>query len=540
MIHISLCPTAIRGLLFLATGLATLPAFGQDGALATLTTPVGVSADTSVGEFTGDGQADIAFLSDGSLVVFHGPTTYDYPVVSLQQPEGQTSLTVVGKLSGGLGDRIITADAQGLQEWTLQAGGAGIVPTPIAGTGLAASARSLSAEDLNGDGLEDLVAIGPGGMLVTIWTQDAVGGFRLSASFGSTEGVVGCFGGEWDLSTAGRELLVVRESQLAVLDSGTLQEIVSYPLIGEAREAVVLREQFGLGTAVAILEARTGGTKWLSIWRPNGLSESGLDLGAMGFFGLGAGDADADGNDDPVMAFTSTPAMVVFFNLVGFFGVVEGPSLDVGIYAATMYAPYGPTYSEQDSGVVSGDMDGDGDLDFMFVCDATSKLKVALNGGIISEESYRPIFNSVQLESLGSEPRVVVTGEMPENFPLTKSSVDFELRAPNDTAATFRGTLADLGPGDSFVVSLPLGVPSVEAEALDVAGGLFVAGFAVVRQDGITLATYPSNVEKVEIYAFEPGILPPGPPPPLPIIPPPTDGPRPTPPPAPTPTPLPE
>ena len=447
------------GALFLAASLHPSSVLAQDGAGVQLDLITSSTKDTTIGEFTGDGVADVAMLSSGSLVIYHDPAIYDYPVVPSTSLPAQTALAVLPKLSTSSTDRLISSDALGLTVWSLDSELFEILPSPLPGTGLAANARELHAEDMNDDGLCDLVVIGPVGQSVSVWYQDATGSLSLAMNATVNEELIGLFAGDWDPDRLGSEWLAVYPSHLGAVLPLSLTEFESHPLIGTAHEAVAVREQYNLGTAIAILEDRPGGTRWLSMWRPEGQSAAGVGLGSMGFFGLSAGDADGDGSDDVALAATTTPTVVTFINLINSPGGPDLSSFNATATFARLYAPYsttGPTFGEQPSATAIADLDGDGDADSVFACDASGELSLALNGLLISETSLRPRIDSVDIvpDPQGELNAFEVTGHLDMDFPFASADVDLELRRPDDFVATTRVTITGLQPGDSFHVTL--------------------------------------------------------------------------------------
>lgn len=416
--------------------------------------------DAEAGEYTGDGQTDIALVLDQGLAVYHSPGSVDYMISP--DTEGRVLSALANVPGAGVGgiDQIAASTDLGLMIWTFDPNLGLLLPSLVTASTSAANATSLSAADVNGDGVFDLIAVDSVGNRVSLWTGQGGGQYSLFYTQDFQEPVVEALVADWVNSDGVVELLVVFERRLAVLGFGGSGELETQSFVGLAQEAVVLRETGGAGFSVAVLEDRGNATQWLTLWRPMGDSEAGINLGGLAITGLTASDGDGDGNEDPLVCATFVPWMVLFPSLATNHHATGAPSLDVNIAFATEYAAYGLDLSAHVSPPIAADFDNDGDMDSAVACGETGRVLMAPNGLSIAQSTLRPEltywWSSLEDEDEDQilEHYVHVSVAIPQALPAGFTHLEVELRQVDDIDSTDRISIQIPAPGTSVCVRL--------------------------------------------------------------------------------------
>ncbi len=473
-----------------------------DGLEYKLDLPGTAHGDACTGEFTGDLELDIAVLIDGAPVVFHSPGTIDFDI----HPNTlETTVTALCSLSGGGPggiDRIVGSDAGGLVLWTLNTTLSELEPTRVLSSAAAANSNAVMTAALDSENGDDIVAVNTTTNTVTYWLQDTGGNFSNSYTYTATETIVKALIGDW-VAGGAPELILVHAGRVSVIDTATSLEVETLSFTGTAEFATILNETSIPGFAVAVVEARPGPTQWLTLWRAGGNSEAGINLGTLGIIGITSGDVDAEGNEDPVVAATQVPWLILFPSQIGTNKIANGPTLDVQNAFASAYAPHPNQHPNQVSPPISADIDGDGDLDAAIACTLTGELDINLNGLLVPESVMRPIlkFQDVDLDDprtdplLDSESIVTVMGKTPVLLPANFTHVEAELREIN-TIDTIDRSVIEIPAADSwFTLQLGAGfeTPPSGAESEIIVRFL-------QRIDGVDVAVGPSATATVVHY----------------------------------------
>ena len=401
--------------LALAGGVVWIRGDGAGGALSVTNIAGAGSDDVDVGDFDGDGRTDFVGLSMGGYFsVFRGDASFGLVYSSSQRVARETRLVRFARLGGPV---------------RLDAAIVGEVVAELAGDGsggfsqsrryrLGFGAEVLGVADLTGDGIDEMVAIGPWGVGVVI-ANDSIAPLATSGIFlvDPPEIAVGDFDedGHADIATVSqasstqRDVVLLRgdgrggatRSGITHLDGrakslaaadvdadghldvavasaakstvtiyrGTGGRLLPTPpvAVGPAPVSVRLADFDGdgrLDLAVSLLEGRAaevrfGGGDAMSFGPPVTLGVDGVPSA------LTVGDLNADGAPDVLVPVLSPPRLFAFTARPdrGFGGIELGP---VGAEPRT---------------AAIGDFDGDGDADIALTDGREPAIRLFLGDG---------------------------------------------------------------------------------------------------------------------------------------------------------------
>ncbi len=345
------------------------PVLGQTPSLGVNRT-LTVAPAIAVGNFTGHGYGDVAFIRDEKVVLATTPLmleSYDYVAQGLVARELATRRRGNTRNRDGL----VIATPGGVYQWDP------VGPMPRLDSRVFAR---LSTADLDGDGSDDLVGIDPAGSRVQVKAFAAQGQPTPIAQFlFSGEVVLGVATIDWNADGV-REIAVATDQRLWVGDAYAGNSLFSYPVPNIKAELVEFRSR------------RQDLLAWVTRSTPNGpdtmyvvgqgVFEQTVVPGRGQMGTLAVGDVDANGYQDIAYTQDSMSAfggVSLLYNQTGTPGATTTFSFATNktqrVRLDPPLAPFGPASNR--SRFWLGDLDGDGDSEVVMPNLADGRIAIA-------------------------------------------------------------------------------------------------------------------------------------------------------------------
>jgi hypothetical protein len=346
------------------------------------------SASVAVGDFNGDGEADLAIADNGgssiSVLLGSGAGAFKAPVsytvgtqpVSIAiadfNGDGKSDLAVADQ--GGAGVSVLLGKGDG----TFQPAAtfpAGVQPTSVAagdfngdgyadlavpngsgnnvsvllgnGNGTFQTAKNYSAGtnpasaavwDFNSDGKPDLVVTNQSSGNVSVLLGNGDGTFHTSVNYGAGTGPasvkVGDFNGDGNADLAVGDILGGTAGVLLGNGDGTFQAVVTYPA-GASPISVALGDFNGDGKTDLALANASGGNVYMLLGNGNGTFQAGVVYGVgTAPASVATGDFNADGITDLAVANQGGGGVSILLGTVP-------PATSLGLVSSSNPSEYG-------------------------------------------------------------------------------------------------------------------------------------------------------------------------------------------------------
>jgi hypothetical protein len=361
----------------------------------------------AVGDFNGDGKADLVTANSGSNnvgVLFNlgggafGPAT-TYP----SGGSGPYSVAVGDFNGDNKADLVVTNYSSGTIGVLLNNGSGGFFPAATYSSG-GESPASVVAGDFNGDGKNDLAVVNYSSATVGVLLNNGSGAFNpvsiySSGGSGPTAVIVGDFNGDSKTDLAIANYYSNAVGILLNNGSGAFAPAVSYPSGGENTTAVAAGDFNGDGKTDLAASHFNSGNIGVLLNNGSGAFAPALPyaLSGSGPYGLVPGDFNGDGKTDLAAAnYSSTNVDVILNNGSGTFA------------AAVSY----PSGGSSPYSIAVADFDSNGNPDLVVANHTSSNVGVLLNTCNPCAAVTVSIPDAIALPS-GVQPNTVYPGYAP-------------------------------------------------------------------------------------------------------------------------------
>lgn len=316
--------------------------------------------DVTVGEFNGDGAKDLAVANSsvGSISILMGTGTGSFGAPSTISVGGMPRCIAVADLDADGNQDLAVASGS---VWVLRGTGTGTFATPnrIADSG----ALYVATEDLNDDGVADLIAANGVSETVTVFLGSGGGTFGAPANF--AVGRQAHFLGTGDLNGDGHADLAVGGTVLLGDGTGSLALAGSYLSHGAAVDVVV--DELSGDDRLDLAIANSNGTVALLRGTGDGSVQGAISIRATNPQCVKASDLNLDGVTDLIVCSGSTSASVTVFLGRGNGTFSPGAQVTTGFGTVAT--------------VATGDLNRDGKPDLVTLSPDTDRVAVLLGTG---------------------------------------------------------------------------------------------------------------------------------------------------------------
>jgi hypothetical protein len=328
-------------------------------------------SSVAIGDFNGDGRADLAAANYGSnnVSVLLGNSNGTFQAAVNSAVGGGPIAVTVGDFNGDGKTDLAAANLNVGNVGVLLGNGNGTFQAAVNYT-TASGAQSVAVGDFNGDGKPDLVVANWSSNTVSVLLGNGNGTFQARVNYAAGSGpstaTVGDFNGDGKADLAVANAASNNVSVLLGNGDGTFQAAVNYAT-GDIPDSVAVADFNGDGKADLAVANYFGNNVSVLLANGNGTFQAAVNYGAStGPYSVAVGDLNGDAKADLAVAnYDSNNVSVLLGNGDGTFQAV----VNYGVGAS------------KPSSVAVGDFNGDGKADLAVAKSESNKVSVLLGTG---------------------------------------------------------------------------------------------------------------------------------------------------------------